>query len=33
MSDSSTEQRGGATYELGTRETPDGVPIEPFPDP
>jgi hypothetical protein len=27
------EQRGGATYELGMREVPDGVPIEPFPDP
>jgi hypothetical protein len=27
------QQRGGATYELGMREAPDGVPIEPFPDP
>jgi hypothetical protein len=27
------EQRGGATYELGMREAPGGVAIEPFPDP
>jgi hypothetical protein len=26
-------QLGGATYELGMRETTHGVPIEPFPDP
>src|SRR6476661_7753288 len=31
--DREVEQLGGATYELGMRETDHGVPIQPFPDP
>jgi hypothetical protein len=31
--DAELTQLGGATYELGMRETTHGVPIEPFPDP